>query len=84
VSGVPESSFAVETIRRWWYAAGQEIYHVAGPGVASFMKPHRRNSATASAAASYRDAAGTWTACMIPWVSVKETRQVRVFGTITA
>ncbi len=60
------------------------VSRVAGPGVASFMKPHRRNSATASAAASYRDAAGTWTACTIPWVSVKETRQVRVFATISA
>src|ERR1035438_10319086 len=60
------------------------VSRVAGPSAASFMKPHRRNSATASAAASNRDAAGTCPACMIPSPSVKDTRQVWVFGTTPA
>jgi hypothetical protein len=41
------------------------------------VNPHRRNSPIASAAASYKELAATSTLCLIPSVSVKETRQVR-------
>jgi hypothetical protein len=40
---------------------------VAGPG-AFVVKPHRRNSAIASPAASYSEQAATSTACRMPFV----------------
>lgn len=58
------------------------VSRVAGLNVES-SRPHRRNSAIASTAASYSDAATTSTACSIPSESTNDTRRERA-GTITS
>jgi hypothetical protein len=58
------------------------VRRVAAPGFAS-VNPQRRNSASASAAASYKEDAETSTAWVNPSQSLKDTVQVRKFGHAT-
>jgi hypothetical protein len=55
---------------------------VPGPNIAS-ANPHRRNSASASTAASYRIDAVISTAWVIPSESVNETEHDQAVGTIS-